>query len=124
MVSSLVFPGCNEVDDQRAETIGTRRDSNVVSGGQDPSDNSLKSQALTILRDNCASCHNSGSARGGFGIVLDVEAMKTAGYIIPGNAERSLLIRRLSPVGNMPPNGQLSLRDQDILVEWIEQIPL
>ncbi|SMF16933.1 hypothetical protein [Pseudobacteriovorax antillogorgiicola] len=112
--------------------VPTRSGSNVISsqnsngvggGGSGGSNSGLRFEALAILEDNCASCHNLERADGGFGTILDVDAMIASGrYIIPGNGEGSLIVTRLAPQGNMPPSGEIAADDRQLLIDWINQI--
>ncbi len=82
-----------------------------------------------ILNKKCLSCHGGVKASGGFNLLTrdlalrDTEAGKPA--IIPGNAARSEMIKRLShedPELRMPLGGEpLTTDELEILTKWIDQ---
>lgn len=96
--------------------------------GGDPSsaansDLPLPDQALAIINKNCARCHGAAASQGGFGIIDNVPAMLSSGkYIIPGNAEASLIFSKLAPFGNMPPTGPLAAADVNVIKQWIQSL--
>lgn len=62
-----------------------------------------------MLGRYCGSCHGAAAIRndnvmGGFDSVEDVEQLVQSGYIVPLDAERSLLFQRIRR-GDMPPRG-------------------
>lgn len=86
---------------------------------------SLQSQAMEILNKNCAVCHSAGNAQGNFGSISNVEEMIASGrYLIPGAPEKSSLITKLAPTGNMPPAGSLKKEEIDILNSWVKELKL
>lgn len=83
-------------------------------------DPAVSDQAADILEANCRPCHNPQNPQGGFGVVDDTAAMIRSGrYIVPGAADKSLLIQKLAPTGNMPPGGQLTPAEIATLEAWI-----
>ncbi len=83
----------------------------------------LEARALSILEQNCASCHSLDNAQGGFGTVLDIDEMiKSGRYLVPGNPAGSEIINRLAPQSNMPPSEALSDEDRGILSDWVTNI--
>jgi mono/diheme cytochrome c family protein len=56
-----------------------------------------------VLATYCAKCHGGGkAAEGDFDFVKDRDKMIAAGLLVPGDAERSLVYRRMA-LGEMPP---------------------
>lgn len=83
----------------------------------------LKDQALEILEESCASCHNLENAQGGFGSVLDIDSMiKSGRYLVPGQPEESAVFTRLAPNGNMPPSGAIEEEKVNTLKAWISEL--
>jgi mono/diheme cytochrome c family protein len=83
-------------------------------------DQQLENDALAILDEQCAGCHNPDNAQGDFGYVMDVERMVDSGrFAVPGQPELSLIYSSLAPEGTMPPNGEVASEDRDLLAEWI-----
>jgi mono/diheme cytochrome c family protein len=79
--------------------------------------------ALGVLRANCYRCHGQdGSREGGFGTVLDLAALRERKLVVPGDAGRSKLFRRVAN-GRMPPADESprpSAADVATLKTWIE----
>lgn len=133
ILASLLFaslPGCQEKRVARGSKIKGVEASAVpqstddqTSGEAGPATGELElqDQALAILEQRCAACHNLGNPQGSFGTILDVDEMIKSGlYIQPGNAAASEIIKRLAPVGNMPPNGNIAAEEIEILTRWID----
>lgn len=79
----------------------------------------LTTSAMSILRNRCDSCHGSASAGlGGYRSSDDAESMVFQGYIIPGDANNSSLIKRCVD-NTMPPGSPLSAVDIQTLKTWI-----
>jgi WD40 repeat protein len=76
-----------------------------------------------VLKTNCYRCHGQdGSREGGFAAVLDVAALRDRRLIVPGDAERSKLFRRIVK-GQMPPADETprpSAADVATLKAWID----
>ena len=79
-----------------------------------------------ILSKNCVMCHQATWAGGG--LRLDspegVQHGGTSGKaVIPGNAQRSLLVQRLegSNTNCMPPKGQLTAQQIELVKTWITE---
>jgi hypothetical protein len=63
----------------------------------------LAARAHCVLRTYCHRCHGEGgAAEGGMNFVLDLQKLVARKRIIPGNAEKSRLYRRVQR-GEMPP---------------------
>ncbi|MGH7128647.1 MAG: c-type cytochrome domain-containing protein, partial [Planctomycetaceae bacterium] len=83
----------------------------------------LGEQALAVLKKNCHECHgDGGSDEGGFNFVLNRATLVDAGYIVPGDAESSYLLERITE-GEMPPEDarvRPSEQEAATLRRWIE----
>ena len=82
-------------------------------------------KALLILQENCQACHNPQKHKGG--LVLSSRELLLKGsedgpVIQPGKSAASKLIEVLAPVAepHMPPKGQLSTEEIEILKKWID----
>ena len=79
-----------------------------------------ETEIQTIFNNNCISCHgNSG------GLSLESYANLMAGgnsgtVIISGNHSNSLLWQKINN-GEMPPSGELSSSDIDLIAAWIDE---
>ncbi len=80
-----------------------------------------------VLIKNCLGCHNRELDDGNISFedraTLLKERSSGGAAVIPGNPERSLLIRAVHHDGNiqMPPGKKLTNRDIAILTEWIKR---
>jgi mono/diheme cytochrome c family protein len=69
----------------------------------------LQAQVEDILLRTCGECHGqNGRREAGMNYIEDLDALATNGKIVPGDADASLLVKRLRngsmpPVGNKPP---------------------
>jgi Protein of unknown function (DUF1553)/Protein of unknown function (DUF1549)/Planctomycete cytochrome C len=91
--------------------------------GQEPD---FREEVRPILAQNCFPCHGPDGARRKAKLRLDSrDGPVSAGLIVPGEPERSELVRRLSdadPARRMPPptSGRtLSEREKAVLVRWV-----
>jgi mono/diheme cytochrome c family protein len=84
---------------------------------------SLAESARAVLEKHCAACHGSpGTAKGGFGYVLDRNRLVARSQIVPGKAAESPLFQRVEQ-GEMPPAGrQPRPTDNEVtlLRRWID----
>ncbi len=91
--------------------------------GDDELGDRLARQAQDILKANCHRCHGQdGAAEGGFNYLLDRERLVAHKKLTPGNADASLLFKKVS-AGKMPPPGETprpSDADVQVLKRWIE----
>ena len=82
----------------------------------------LAVQARAILEKNCAQCHSVTKAAGKLD-VRDYQTLIATGkrktYVVPRDLEKSYLYRRVAD-GEMPPDGELSKADKEVLKRWIE----
>jgi mono/diheme cytochrome c family protein len=81
----------------------------------------VETQALAVLQSHCASCHGPGTNTAGFNTVLDVNALEASGKIVPGDALKSPLYKRIAN-GEMPPPAVPGPSTQEVAVlySWIE----
>src|SRR5262249_32161957 len=63
---------------------------------------SLAAKARAVLAAHCASCHDGGKKKGGFGYTLDRERLLARQKVIPGKPADSELYTRVHD-GDMPP---------------------
>jgi mono/diheme cytochrome c family protein len=81
----------------------------------------IKAQA--VLKAYCARCHGeNGSAKGGFGYILDRDKLIARGKVVPGSPTGSELYERVQS-GEMPPSGKNPRPSKDevaALRQWIE----
>ncbi|MCB0421442.1 MAG: hypothetical protein KDD61_10630 [Bdellovibrionales bacterium] len=75
-------------------------------------------KALDVLSQHCASCHDGGAKDGGFGTVLDPEALVRNGYLIPENPQASMIYQQVLS-GEMPTTYALSESEMSVLNDWI-----
>jgi WD40 repeat protein/mono/diheme cytochrome c family protein len=75
-----------------------------------------------ILDTHCHRCHGQdGAVEGGFNYVLDLSKLLDRKKLLPGNADRSPLLRRIAD-GSMPPPGEkprVSDADLGTLKSWV-----
>lgn len=75
-----------------------------------------------ILDTHCHRCHGQdGAVEGGFNYVLDLPKLLDRKKLLPGNADRSPLLRRIAD-GTMPPPGEkppVSAADLATLKAWV-----
>jgi len=81
-----------------------------------------ESQIQTIFNSNCTSCH-TGTYNGGLDLTSydNLMAGGTNGAsVIPGDHENSLLWQKVNS-GAMPPTGNLSSTQVDVIASWIDE---
>jgi hypothetical protein len=80
-------------------------------------------QAQTILKTNCYRCHGQeGASEGGFNYVLDRQRLVAGRKIVPGDAAKSRLYKKLSK-NEMPPEDEKprpTAADLVVIRQWIE----
>jgi mono/diheme cytochrome c family protein len=88
-------------------------------GADDP----LPTRAQAVLKAHCFRCHGQdGTAKGGFGYVLDRDRLVARAKVVPGKPDDSELFQRLRD-GEMPPAKQAPRpgpEDIGLLRRWIE----
>jgi mono/diheme cytochrome c family protein len=77
-----------------------------------------------ILKENCASCHQSAMAAGGLSVDAPENVLQggaSGPSVIPGKAQRSLLYTRLTDTTakRMPPAGTLTEEQLALIRAWI-----
>jgi len=78
--------------------------------------------AKNALEKNCARCHSNGQSEGGFGFVLDAKELVARKKLVPGDAAKSLLFKKVQS-GEMPPEDEKPRPSADeiaALKAWIE----
>lgn len=80
-------------------------------------DATTAAQAKSVLQSRCASCHTA-TGSGGLSNIMDESALKSGGWVVPGNANNSPLLRRVYD-GTMPPGQPLSNAEQTALYNWV-----
>ena len=79
-----------------------------------------------ILRDNCLKCHGGERTRNGLDVSTREDLLRGGDHgpaIVPGEPEKSLLIRSVRYEGDyhMPPRGKLSQQEVAELIEWVKR---
>src|SRR5215210_8930347 len=79
-----------------------------------------------ILRDRCYACHGPEQQMNGFRLDRRADALRGGSQTVigPGNAEGTLLYRRLvdtAPGVRMPPTGSLPAAEIAVIKTWIDQ---
>ena len=87
---------------------------------------STAQQALPILKQNCASCHGASQQMSGYDLRTRESALKgglRGAAIIPGKADESALVRRLTGAVQpaMPLGAKLKDSDIAIIRQWINE---
>ena len=82
-------------------------------------------RAGVILKQNCQSCHNPEKHKGGLDLTRREEALKGGEEgvaVVPGKAGESRLIAVLAAEAepHMPPKGQLTGEEIDVLRRWVD----
>jgi mono/diheme cytochrome c family protein len=80
--------------------------------------NIYEQQALSIIQQNCTSCHGSSSGPNGVYDLTDPGNLISSGLVTLGLPGQSLLYTEISG-GAMPPSGALSSGQQQIISQWI-----
>jgi formylglycine-generating enzyme required for sulfatase activity len=82
----------------------------------------FEEQVAPLLVARCRDCHNPRKAEGALRLTTRVGAMRA---IVPGSPEKSALYLRIEvPAGKpgaMPPDGQLSKEEREVLRQWIAE---
>src|SRR5689334_15878768 len=77
-----------------------------------------------VLQKYCGKCHGAAKAEGDFGFVADTQRMIAAGLIVPGDAAKSPVVRRVVD-GEMPPEGvktRPSAAEIQALRVWVDAL--
>jgi WD40 repeat protein len=82
-------------------------------------------EAMSLLKANCFSCHNSDKKKGGLDLTTRTAAFRGSEegkVLLPGKASASRLIQALQPASDphMPPKDQLSPRAITALSDWVD----
>lgn len=96
-----------------------------AAGSKENDDADLADKARKILEANCRRCHGEGNGENGFSFVLDRSQLVSEQLIVPGNPEKSPLLRRItSKAQPMPPKREKvrpSEADIAVLRDWIKR---
>jgi mono/diheme cytochrome c family protein len=95
----------------------------AATGTADDSATTIASKANNIFKSRCYRCHGeNGVAEGGFNYVLDRDKLVARKKLVPGDAERSTIYRRVAKHEMPPPDegGPLPSGEADVLKRWIE----
>ncbi len=100
-----------------------RPSARVATSAENPDRIGLARQAHDILRSTCYRCHGqNGAAEGGFNFILDRDRLIARKKLVPGDAQRSKLFRRIQQ-DEMPPADETprpSPNEIAVLKRWIE----
>ena len=80
--------------------------------------NTYESQALSILQQNCTSCHTDSAGPLNVFNLLSPTHLVQSGLVVPGSPGQSSLYTEIQ-TGAMPPSGALSSVDQAVIANWI-----
>jgi serine/threonine-protein kinase len=87
---------------------------------QDPA--KLAAAAQAVLKRACARCHADGQSEGGFGFVLDLKKLVEKNKVVPRDAAKSRLFKKVQ-AGEMPPEDEKPRPTADevaTLKAWID----
>ena len=95
----------------------------VLQGAEVPAELTFESQIRPILKANCFHCHGEeDKVEGKLDLRLArllVKGGESGASIVPGQAEQSLLVKRISS-GEMPPSEKkLTLQQIDLITRWV-----
>src|SRR5687768_13357484 len=82
----------------------------------------IATAAKIALDRNCARCHANGQSEGGIGFLLDAKELVARKKVIPGDAAKSLLLKKVQS-GEMPPEDEKprpSAEEIAALKAWID----
>ena len=74
----------------------------VISGCTPARADDARGDAVAVLAKHCARCHTGARAQADFDFVTSPRRLVAAGFIVPGDAARSLIVQRIA-AGEMPP---------------------
>ena len=80
--------------------------------------NSYRDNALSVINQNCVSCHGQSSGPQGIFNLLNLSHLVSSGLVVPGNPDQSPLYTAIK-TGSMPLRGRLSENDQNLIRDWI-----
>jgi mono/diheme cytochrome c family protein len=83
------------------------------------------SRAMTLLKENCLSCHNPEKKKGGLVLASREAALKggeNGAVLVPGSAKESRMAAAVLPEADphMPPKGQLTADEIAAMRAWID----
>lgn len=124
MFVSLLWMGCsqNPMSAQiAADQMASGGAGSAVGAGGDGQvslDNQYTNQALAILQNRCASCHQSAPGSGGVYSILDANHLVASGLVVVGSPTNSRLYQVIS-AGSMPLAGALPANEIQTIKLWI-----
>lgn len=119
----LGFQNCGKPSHfQREASTNSSHSVDLPPGVSLTADPVLQTQALTILQNKCASCHQTG-ASGGVTQILNVNHLVASGLIVAGDPAQGALMDSITS-GRMPLTGSVSSTEIQILADWISSMVL
>jgi hypothetical protein len=88
-------------------------------------DRSDDTDGVAVLTRHCGRCHSGARAQADFDFVANEARLIASGFVVPGDAERSLLYRRIA-LGEMPPatvKVRPSREELAVVRGWIDAMP-
>ena len=82
--------------------------------------------AIAVLQRHCARCHSGGKAEGELGFITDVDRLVAGGYVVPGAAGRSEIVRRIAE-SEMPPatvKVRPTAAELAVVRQWVDALPV
>lgn len=92
-------------------------DQAAIAASADQAD--LRSKAMNIISNRCASCHNSTNPQGGIDYITDVNLLLYYRLVIPGDPQHSELYTEIQS-GRMPIGKPLSQAESKVIFDWIQ----
>lgn len=119
----LSFQNCGKPSHfQRGTSTNASQSVDLPAGVTLTADPALQSQALIILQNKCASCHQTGAA-GGVTQILNVNHLVASGLIVAGDPAQGALMDSVKS-GRMPLSGSISANEIQVLSDWIASMVL
>jgi len=83
------------------------------------------SRAMSVLRENCITCHSADKRKGGLSLSSRPAALaggEDGKVLVPGDADKSLLAGALDATADphMPPKHQLTPNEIEIIRQWVK----
>lgn len=79
-------------------------------------------QVKPILANNCFSCHGSGRVKGGLQLTHRSSLLRggESGPVINEQSPRESMLLKVVQSGSMPPRGELSRQEIQVLAQWVQ----
>jgi WD40 repeat protein len=125
LVSANHLPASGATSQEKVPDRSSKSDGSGTPSAPEASDQPIIDAALSILRDECVSCHRPGKSKGGLKLTT-LEFLKAGAasgpVVVSGNPEESvlytLLLKDADP--HMPPRKQLAQAQIQALKSWIQ----